>query len=741
MPPLVVLAEPNPGPWWQRPSLAVHYDPRAMGGQPGDLLIGIGGHGGDGSFIVLNHKHATNASETGCSAPASVSEYVLSASEALRASWRQCFPQGMASVRRLVVEDASLDTCMALLLFARQISPDCVYEVKSLGAVQLHGAGSAGAEQRLSSWVDYTTAWEAGRYIDGADFSLSAGCQMAALAHSFLANQETDEARRDANVANALRACLVLLDGYMAVNARAIDAQPPRHLAEVAQAEAQLDFERQLYELALKHGVQTQLLLPMAHSARRLLVDALIVEDIEMSGLLKVLARSDRVNSKTRRGFAVLALYRPTEVGTGGDMVISVDPNVGVSLEALWERLEALENKAWGADRPRDKPRKGVVRYTDPATGMPLASAPNQPWYDEQGRYTLIAAPKQLDDGQLGSRLSWKGDVLPAMWEVFKPFEAPKVTCYPSTGRRVAFVEWPTGLPQKADATPVLYQWLATCSATVGGSHPGDFVSFASLTICSVPGGEVIAHPGGVTLSKDWTSEALDGGLVEAAQAVAKMADDYDVLLKTDRLAGLATELQTMLGAKGRAGEKRLLQLRESTLALKQDLISLAIREDALQKGTGHRALLDALAQAWDLPDARHRLWDTAGRMEELLDQSQALNQARGQFFMTRIVSAAGLCVFVHELIGAVANVYTMNEYERLMLVAEKLGVEPMHLAELQRNSDLSDAFDWSAIAAWLVIFAGALALAWRKYRGDLGMSDLTQPRLPLGQADSPAKQ
>ena len=86
--------------------------------------------------------------------------------------------------------------------------------------------------------------------------------------------------------------------------------------------------------------------------------------------------------------------------------------------------------------------------------------------------------------------------------------------------------------------------------------------------------------------------------------------------------------------------------------------------------------------------------------MEELLDQSQALNQAKGQFFMTRIVSAAGLCVFVHELIGAVANVYTMNEYERLMLVAEKLGVEPMHLAELQRNSDLSDVFDWSAIAA-----------------------------------------
>jgi len=127
--------------------------------------------------------------------------------------------------------------------------------------------------------------------------------------------------------------------------------------------------------------------------------------------------------------------------------------------------------------------------------------------------------------------------------------------------------------------------------------------------------------------------------------------------------------------------------------------------------------------------------------MEELLDQSQALNQARGQFFMTRIVSAAGLFVFVHELIGAVANVYTMNEFERLMLVAEKMGVKPMHLAELQRNSDLSDAFDWSAIAAWLVIFAGALALAWRKYRGARDVSDIVRPQLPLGQTHSPAKQ
>ena len=104
--------------------------------------------------------------------------------------------------------------------------------------------------------------------------------------------------------------------------------------------------------------------------------------------------------------------------------------------------------------------------------------------------------------------------------------------------------------------------------------------------------------------------------------------------------------------------------------------------------------------------------------IEEMLEQAQAVHQARGQFFMTRIVSAAGVFVFVHELIGAIATVVTMNEYERLLIISERLGVDGAKLLELQQNSELSDVFDWSAVAAWCVIFAGALALAWRKYQG-----------------------
>ena len=70
-----------------------------------------------------------------------------------------------------------------------------------------------------------------------------------------------------------------------------------------------------------------------------LLVDALIFEDIELAGILKVLARCDRVNSRTQRGFALLALRRPAAAGTGNDMVISVDPRAGITLEPLWQAL------------------------------------------------------------------------------------------------------------------------------------------------------------------------------------------------------------------------------------------------------------------------------------------------------------------------------------------------------------------------------------------------------------------
>ena len=713
------------GRWWTRDRLTIHFNPGAKVGEPGDLLVGIG-HASDASqFVALNHKTAGDSPGRLGFGAASVSECVLNASRDLRASWRRTFPEGIASVRRIVVEDASLDTCMALLLFAQAIAEeakDADPDLHELGAVQTHGAGNAEAEQRLNSWISYVTAWEQGRYRDGEDYRRSAACLMTALAHSRLPSGKpsaTGAIVDDASVAAALGGCLTLLDAYIAANAEAVDALPPRGVPESVQAQAQLGIERQLYDAALKHGVQTQLLLPVQGCERKLLVDALIVEDIEIAGLLKIFARNDHINSKTGRGFALLALHRPQAAGTGNDMVISVDPDVGVALAPLWKRLEELEDCAWGSDRPRNNPRRGIGGYTDRKTGSPLPGAPDEPWFDEGGRCTLVAAPKSLPTGAPGSRLSWKEDVLPALWDVFQPFESPRHERYPATAGRliVARVEWPRGTMPQAEGLPVLQQWMATCSSPETTRQPGDFPPLANLCARSVPGGEVIAHPGGVTLSDDWSSTGLDPSLIGAARAMAEVAGRYEAILTTERLAGLAEELKAVLAARGRAGERRLLDLRMSALALKQELIELGVQEEQVHRGAGHRALLEALEQAWDLPDARHRLWETVAHIEELLEQAQQVHQAKTQFLMTKIVSAAGAFVFVHELIGAVANVMTMNEFERLAIVAEKLGVAPDKIAELQRNAQLSDNFDMGVIAAAIGIFVAAACWARHRWR------------------------
>jgi hypothetical protein len=709
--------------WWLDGGLEVRFDPGAKAGEPGDLLVGIGAYVADAPFVALNHKAANRALGAVMPAASSVSDCVHSAPEELRAAWRRCFPDGMSSVRRIVVEDASLDTCMALLLFAQAIAPDATPDARLLGAVQTHSAADGMSPQRLDSWVRYVTAWEQGRYPDGEDRLCSAGCLLTGLAHSLLpASRQgaTGTVADNASASAALRACLTLLDALIAANAEAVDAKPPRDLPESLQAQAQLAIERQFYEAALKHGVQTQLLLPVQGCERSLLVDALIVQDIEVAGLLKIFARSDRVNSHTGRGFALLALHRPQAAGTGNDMVISVDPDVGVHLAPLWKRLEELEDRAWGSARPRSNPRRGIGGYTDPATGNPLPGAPDQPWYDEGGRCTLVASPKRLPTGELGTRLSWKNDVLPALWDVFQPFVSAQTDCYPATTGRliVAKVSWPRGTMPHAEGFPVLQQWMAARSAPMVAEEPGNFVPLESLCVRAVPGGQVIAHPGGVTLSDDWSSTELYPTLLGAARTMAVVAGRYEAILNAERVAALADELKANLAAGGRAGERRLLNLRRSALALKQELIELGVLEEQVHRGAGHRALLEALEQAWDLPDARHRLWETVAHIEELLEQAQQVHQAKAQFLMTKIVSAAGLFVFVHELIGAVANVALMNEYERLAILAERLGVAPEKLTELQRDAQLSANFDVGVIAAAIGIFAAATVWALHRYLG-----------------------
>jgi len=140
--------------------LTVRFHPRAQVRAPRDLLFGIG-HSPDKSlFVALNHKTTNRQPGRLESAELSVSEFVRNATRDLREGWRRSVPGGIASVRRIAVEDASLNTCMALLPLTQAIAADAEHDSHVVCAVQTHGDGNAEAKQRLDSWIRYVTDWE-----------------------------------------------------------------------------------------------------------------------------------------------------------------------------------------------------------------------------------------------------------------------------------------------------------------------------------------------------------------------------------------------------------------------------------------------------------------------------------------------------------------------------------------------------------------------------------------------------
>jgi len=706
--------------WWHDPLLQVKYDPGAQAGEVCSVLVGIGRPDDalTDFYVALNHKLAPR--ETGQPWSGSLSEYVARAPAQVVAGWRQCFPLGMASVRQIVLDDTSLDTCMALLLFAQAICPDAAAQTQSMGAIQTHCAGTP--DKRLTSWLAYVTDWEGGRYTDGHDKRLSAACMMAVLAHSLLPDQtQADKRPSDATAREALTACLTLLDGYIARNEQACLAQPPIELPEYDLAAAHLEFEQQQYLLALKYGTKTQLSLPLVGSTRRLLVDALFLTDFELTGMLKILARTDTERSWTKRGFTVLGVYRPALAGTGNDMTISVDPSKGLTLSLLWEKLEAMETDRWQGLRPCNEPRHGVAKYTNAITGQPIPGSPNQPWYDERGNYTLVGAPKSVAPGVPGTRLSWYDDVLAAMWGLYVPFAVPLSieSLARTSGGTVAVVRWPKGEASAAGRTPALHGWLATCSAAGQPSHPGNFVETKDIHVMSMPGGDLIAHPHGVTLFDDWSASALDvPHLKEVAMAMAQVVANYRDLLEGSELAELLDLQQQALKQAERVGFRRVALLRSKVLALKAKLMMLSAREASLPLARGATELREILEKAWGLPDTRHRLWDTVTQLDDVLAQAQALLQERRQYLSTAIVSVAGLFFVLRDGLGVVADYMTMNKYEMLRPLAEKMDVSEPAIKALKDNAKIASTFDEITLLVMTIIFSLGLIFALSRYLG-----------------------
>lgn len=230
-----------------------------------------------------------------------------------------------------------------------------------------------------------------------------------------------------------MKTCLLL------VGTALIHKTDPAHLPELPcdayqKALFQLHFEQQEYKKALQHGKAIQLAIPIEHCQhRRLLVDAFIAQEDIALGCAKYFLRNDFQHTWRKQGFSLLALYRPNEKGSGNEMVVSVDPSSGIYLRDLWQALENAENIAWQQQRPTDNPRR-IQSYSED-NGELVANAPNQPWWDDYGRYTLIAAPKNNQ-----SKLSWH-QLLAEIWRLYQPTTDLKVRDYVYENQKLSLTD------------------------------------------------------------------------------------------------------------------------------------------------------------------------------------------------------------------------------------------------------------------------------------------------------------
>lgn len=694
--------------WWERTGLTVELNASTREDTPGTLLIGLGdpNPGAMHAGVSLNQKGFAGGRHP------SVTAFVNAADESLWAFWRSRFADTSA-IRKVVVEDFSFDTCYALLLFG--------------ACLDGHQAGIFGRPH----WLEYVSAWERGTYVDGADLERSAACLLSALGHSYLPEDVTDVAS-DGFVAQALQACLALVEQMCLAHDSPRGGIDTLNTREYARAIGQLRHERQMYELALKRAHQCQLLVELDGSSRRVVLDALFLTEVYASGVLKVMARTDTANAWTRRGFGLLGIHRPGERGTGNDMVLSVDPSTGAQLGSVWRRLEQIENERWADSRPKSHPRL-LQSYRDPDhPERLLPGAPDEPWYDDGGNFTLIAAPKRAVIGELGTKLDWHADVVPALWRI--GFTDPvqrlvevlpgKRNAGANTHKHVVCVHWReavrTSDGQHPDRvileTPTFDAWLAAQSMPgrevqspfmlpVPESY--DVQHFGSIT--------AVMHSHGVTFySNEAGSERLQN-LCALAERVGAASAAYDAFLRnyTAKLAGWTDELREASeeNAKRKVARRDLTRWTEDMIQTKAAALASLSDMTQLEADYDHNRLSEKLQRLWGLSDQRSRLLELIDRVDELMRQVIAARTERRQRVYGSCLSAAGLGIAATHIWEPFKEILTTNTYEwQLKLFRE---TPPPSYEQFQQIVEQSVRYEW---LTGLIVSAFALlgfALYW----------------------------
>jgi len=215
-------------------------------------------------------------------------------------------------------------------------------------------------------YIDYATKWETGK--SDTDIFKSYGVLQNALINSL-----------EGDTTYKIEKSLEMLDFFIKNNFD-LDNIPQNNNELYLQAINYLNNEVKNYQKILENAKSYNLVI------NKVPVKAIFLDNVNITPFIKLLLRKE---------FDLITSFNEKFKGSGNDVVISVKPESGLNLKELWEKLEQEETKKWNGKRPSNKPRKIVS--TDKW---------NEPWWDDMGNYTLIAAPKKIDD-EYGSKLSY----------------------------------------------------------------------------------------------------------------------------------------------------------------------------------------------------------------------------------------------------------------------------------------------------------------------------------------------
>src|SRR5687768_4052149 len=198
----------------------------SMGGDDlGSVAVGLGDPNPEDSrhAVVLNSKGYRGANFY------SVSQLV--ASDRMLSEWKRRIATS-ADIKRIVIEDYSIDTCFALLLFSARLEDRKVSEHPRFDE---------------AAWEAYVTAWEQGKFVDAA-VEISPACLLTSLAHALLPINGSD-------AKSGLTTCLQFLQEMLDSCPNPSSGIPSTFAsARYRDAIAQMEFDRQQYGAALQRG-------------------------------------------------------------------------------------------------------------------------------------------------------------------------------------------------------------------------------------------------------------------------------------------------------------------------------------------------------------------------------------------------------------------------------------------------------------------------------------------------------